>query len=106
MWRGVAAAASGRCQTGSAARPGLRQILLLARLRNSRRSLAKRGRGSGAYRLDGAARQLGANLSTKNSEQNQHTLARPHTGVESEVTGERSVHDTHLLACFEPLAPG
>src|SRR5262249_9319634 len=36
LWGGVAAAAPGRCRSGSAARPGLRQILLLARLRNSR----------------------------------------------------------------------
>src|SRR5262249_42697129 len=40
LWRGVAAAAPGRCRSGSAARPGLRQILLLARLRNSRATAA------------------------------------------------------------------
>src|SRR5262249_61978144 len=36
LWRGVAAAVPGRCRSGSAAEPGLRQILLLARLCNSR----------------------------------------------------------------------
>src|SRR5262249_38834034 len=36
LWRGVAAAAPGRCRSGSAAGPGLRQSLLLAPVCNSR----------------------------------------------------------------------
>src|SRR5262249_27859098 len=44
LWRGVAAAAPGRGRSGSAAGAGLRPVLVVARLRNSRPPAAGRVR--------------------------------------------------------------
>jgi len=61
---------------------------------------------SGAHGLDVGLGQLHPLLPTQQRQQHQNPLMRTHASVQAEVTLERTREDPHLLACFEPLAPG